>query len=101
MRANTFVIKKYTAQTGLIECGARAPKDYFSFVFENDPSPEKLATFNTEEEALEALKLYNGQGGCVRCEGFSGSFYEVTVYAVECYEVDEEGEFVEGSDYIC
>ena len=100
MSANTFDLKKFTAETGLIRCGARAPKDCITFALENDPDPEKLATFNTEEEAREALKRYNGKGGCVRCEGFCGGFYKATAYLVECYEVDEEGEFVNESDYI-
>lgn len=100
MNANSFVLKKFTAQTGLIRYGASAPKDYISYAIETDTDAEELATFHTEKEAREALKRYDGQGGCIRREGINGGFYEATAYAVECYEADEDGEFIEGSDYI-
>lgn len=100
MNTNTYVLKKFAAQTALIRYGASAPKDYISYAIENDTDAEELATFRTEKEAREALKLYAGQGGCVKRDGASGSFYEATAYAIERYEADEDGELIEGSDYI-
>lgn len=62
----------------------------------NDVNPEELKRWTGEgchEKALEKLKKFNS------------SYYmeeqltDVTEYAVETYEVDEDGDFLEGSDY--
>lgn len=62
----------------------------------NDVNPEELKRWTGEgcrEKALEELKKFNS------------SYYmeeqltDVTEYAVETYEADEDGEFLEGSDY--
>ena len=62
----------------------------------NDVNPEELKRWTGEgcrEKALEELKKFNS------------SYYmeeqltDVTEYAVETYEADESGEFLDGSDY--
>lgn len=62
----------------------------------NDVNPEELKRWTCEgcrEKALEELKKFNS------------SYYigeqlaDVTEYAVETYEADENGEFLDGSDY--
>lgn len=62
----------------------------------NDVNPEELKRWTGEgcrEKALEELKKFNS------------SYYmeeqltDVTEYAVETYEADEDGDFLEGSDY--
>lgn len=62
----------------------------------NDVNPEELKRWTGEgchEKALEELKKFNS------------SYYmeeqltDVTEYAIETYEADEDGEFFDGSDY--
>lgn len=62
----------------------------------NDVNPEELKRWTCEgcrEKALEELKKFNS------------SYYmgeqltDVTEYAVETYEADEDGDFLDGSDY--
>lgn len=62
----------------------------------NDANPEELKRWTGEgcrEKALEELKKFNS------------SYYmgeqltDITEYAVETYEADEDGDFLDGSDY--
>lgn len=59
----------------------------------SDVSPEVMETFEDRESALEALKAYKSHA-----TDMSG-YWLTEAYAVESYEVDEDGEFVAGSDY--
>ena len=36
---------------------------------------------------------------CKEVNGFAGLSYQVEAYGIEYFEVDEDGEFVEGSDF--
>lgn len=60
--------------------------------------PPSIAKFETREEALEALKKMP----MASAEYISGTvpFWAVEEYAVEIYEADEDGEFLEGSDFL-
>lgn len=60
-----------------------------------DPEPETIKKFDTMEEAVEELKKHRPD--CYYYEG--GKCYEITEYAVDIHTEDEDGEFVNGSDY--
>ena len=60
------------------------------------PDPVGLGKFSTKEEALKELKKYSPD--CYYNP--YGKFYRVTEYAIDCYEEDEDGEFLSGCDYI-
>lgn len=62
----------------------------------NDVNPEELKRWTGEgcrEKALEELKKFNSS------YYMGEQFVDVTEYAVETYEADESGEFLDGSDY--
>lgn len=61
-----------------------------------DTDPETIKKFNTIEEAVEELKKYQPS-----CRYYSSAvpFYKVEEYAVDIHTEDEDGEFVNGSDY--
>ncbi len=63
-----------------------------------DVEPESVVKFATLEAALEELKKEKYKPTCVYMSG-AVPFYKVTEYMVECYEADEDGEFVSGSDF--
>lgn len=86
----------------LLKSEARSPREELKgfekgdLITGNDVNPEELKRWTGEgchENALEELKKFNS------------SYYigeqlaDVTEYAVETYEADEDGDFLEGSDY--
>lgn len=85
---NTFEIKKFSA-----EIKSKNRKVIKTGCCLEDIEPESIKKFETLEAALEELKKY--KPSCYNVNGF----YHVEEYMVECYEVDEDGDFVEGSDY--
>lgn len=63
----------------------------------NDENCEVIKICNSKEEAYAELKKYSSD---VRFEKYNvGSGYRFTEYCVEEYEADEDGEFIEGSDF--
>ena len=99
MTANTWRILKLTAQTGLIKGGAKKPENLVKYAIEHDTDPEEIELFRNKQAALKAFEQYKGNDVCEVIQGFAGAFYQVTAYVVEEYEADEDGEFIEGSDY--
>lgn len=62
-------------------------------IFGNDSYPETISTFDNQEDAENELKNY-------KCSYFQhGELTIIEEYALEIYEVDEDGEFLYGSDY--
>lgn len=62
----------------------------------NDVNPEELKRWTGEgcrEKALEELKKFNSS------YYMGETLTDVTEYAVETYEADEDGDFLDGSDY--
>lgn len=59
-----------------------------------DSNPEELKRWNIkdEEEARAELAKYN-------CTYSSGNVFDIEEYALEYCECDEDGEFVQGSDF--
>lgn len=62
----------------------------------DDPDPVGLGKYSTREEAMKELKKY--RPNCYYNP--YGKFYHVTEYFIDCYEADEDGEFLSGCDYI-
>lgn len=62
-----------------------------------DENPESIHKFYDKETALKELDKYKPE--LRKLSGGSGSYFLVTEYAVEAYEADEDGEFVDGSVY--
>lgn len=58
----------------------------------NDPDPEIIESFNTSEEALDALKGFKSS-----VRDF-GRYYLVEEYYVEESDYDEDGEWIDGGD---
>lgn len=63
-----------------------------------DGEKERLAAFDTEAEAVEALKGY--QNHYTLRPGAAGSFFAVEEFMVEENEYDGAGEFVSGGDIL-
>ena len=64
----------------------------------DDEYPVVIGKFTVKDEALKRLSEQHKS----TAESFSNcgmNFYMVTEYAVEAYEVDEDGDFVSGSDF--
>lgn len=62
-----------------------------------DCNPEKIASFDSKEEALEEIKKYKTDVALM--SGGAGHYYHIEEYAVEENEYDEDGDFVNGTDY--
>ncbi len=63
----------------------------------SDIEPSVICSFLTLDEAQKELSKYKSKVEYMR--GFHVGFYYTTAYAIECYEADEDGEFINGSDY--
>lgn len=59
----------------------------------DDCSVETIASFGDKDEAYEALSEYVTEVDRI------GNMKIITAYVLEFFEADEDGEFVEGSDY--
>ena len=101
MTANRIRLEKFSVQTGLIKAGARRPDNLFNFALANDTDPEIIKEMDLTPENREAAQkwLANQRNTCEKISGFAGSFYQIEAYGIEYFEADEDGEFVEGSDY--
>lgn len=61
--------------------------------------PESVEKFTDENRAYNKLATMP-KSNAYRTRSFSGiAFYYVTEYAIKIYEADEDGEFLEGSDF--
>lgn len=61
----------------------------------SDPNPESITIFDSKEEALSELRKEKYRPTCEDM----GNYYLVQEYMIECYYVDDEGDFFSGSDY--
>lgn len=73
------------------------PDDFFNYASNKATDPLLIESFGNLDDAKKALENYKST--CERTQGYHGSFYTVTAYAVEIYKADEDGEFIEGSDF--
>ena len=63
----------------------------------DDECPEVVKSFESLDAALDALKAYEAE---IRFfHAAPGLYASVTEYSVEAYVADEDGNFIEGSDY--
>lgn len=84
-----YEIKKFKAEfrdTKSIETGCT--------IYE-DTDPESIEKFATIEEAYKELKKKEYKPTCDRYS----NYYLVTEFVIECYEVDENGDFISGSNF--
>lgn len=96
MKANRFDLNKYEKTFKYnATCGLDTSAVIEDTIFNSggDMFPEILESFTTLEEAKDAL---DDCGNSITC---NGNMVKVVAYAVECYEADENGEFISGSDY--
>lgn len=61
--------------------------------------PEILQKFSSKKEAYETLATYKSSVDKWGTNNIGHDIYVFTEYAIEACEVDEDGEFVQGSDY--
>lgn len=66
---------------------------YYEGITDYQGFDEVINSYNTREEALEALKKYKCT--CYKYEGVNGWYYNTTEYAVVEVEYDENGEFID------
>ena len=101
MNANRIRLERFFADTGLIKAGAKRPDNLFNFALANDIDSEIIEEMElTPENKEKAIRwLRTKRNTCKEVNGFAGSFYQVEAYGIEYFEVDENGEFVEGSDF--
>lgn len=59
-----------------------------------DRSPEEIQRWSADEEETAYAAL-----SAVRCSYNHGNLWNITEYALEWCNTDEDGDFVEGSDY--
>lgn len=59
-----------------------------------DSEPEEIKRWNMEQKAQALVELND-----YRCTYSGGNVWNIEEYALEYCECDEDGEFVEGSDY--
>lgn len=93
MSKEVFEIKKFTA-----EITTKKRSAIKTGCCLDDAEPESIKNFETLKEALDELKREEYKPSCVYRD-YTVPFYFVTEYAVECYKVDDEGEFLDGSDF--
>ena len=92
---------KLTAEKQIVKGRASRPGNYFMFCLENDTNPEIIKEMDdTPENRNYAIEWLNTKRStCKLTEGFSTNYYSLTAYAIEYFEVDEDDNFVNGSDY--
>ena len=101
MVANRIRLVKLCAETGLIKGGARRPENLFDYALEKDGDQMTIEEMElTPDNKAKAVEwLAQKRNTCERIQGFAGAFYRVEAYGIEYFEVDEDGDFIEGSDY--
>lgn len=91
-------MKRFDLYLNVAEINYRDRKNIKPFcTIDNDEDPTLINSYDTEEEALEALRKYKSS---VEYRSAAVSYYLVKEYHVEENEYDEDGEFVCGSDII-
>lgn len=91
MNKKVYEVKKYSA-----EFSYRDRKNIKTgCCLDLDSDPESIGKFNSIEAAKEKLLEYKPESQY----NPYGQYYLVTEYAIEIYTVDEDGEFVCGSDF--
>lgn len=99
MKVNKIRLLEMNAETGLIKNGAKKPANLFDYALNTEPTEIKKLELN-DDNLKEARKwLSSKKNTCERTEGYSGAYYKVTAYAIEYLEENEDGDFVDGSDY--
>lgn len=88
----------------MIEFRAEAkklPESLFDYAVENDSNPIVHSDVEATEENVDKAKawLASKKSTAEYWSGYAMGFYSVTVYAIEYYTADEDGEFIEGSDF--
>lgn len=86
-----FEVKEFRVEVRL-----RNRRDIATGCALDDPDPVGLGKYSTREEAMKELKKY--RPNCYYNP--YGKFYHVTEYFIDCYEEDEDGEFLSGCEYI-
>ena len=79
----------------------KRPADLFDYAFQNDSDPVVHDDLEATPENIEKAKawLAGKRSSAVYRHGWAMNFYYITVYAIEYYTADDDGEFIEGSDY--
>ena len=97
MKANRIELKKYTAESKL---NAKEPENVIDLLLECS-SPELIDSFGIEqeEEARAALAKYPACT-CEKVGTYAGYVWRMEGYALEYFETDEDGDFIEGSDFV-
>lgn len=91
MEKTVYEVKRFTA-----EIGTKDRKNIKNGCCLEDIEPETIKKFDTMKEAVEELKKYQPS-----CRYYSSAvpFYKVEEYFVDIHTEDEDGEFVNGSDF--
>ena len=79
----------------------KLPDDLFDYAMDNDSAPTVIEDVEATPENIARAKawLATKKSSAEYWRGYALNFYMVTVYAIEYYTADADGEFLEGSDY--
>lgn len=99
MKANTIRLLEVNAEITL-KAGLQLV-DLFNYAIDNDTSPTEIKKMELNDVNLKVAKewLSNKKNTRERTEGYSGAYYKITAYAIEYFMEDEDGNFIDGSDY--
>lgn len=97
MAWNKWTVQKWTREISKTERKEISQDEIFKLALKApEGAPDEIASFDTEAEATAKLEEFAGKS-CIRD---MGRYNLLTAYAIECYNVDEEGDWINGSDYI-
>lgn len=98
MAWNKFTVQEWTREIPKAYCKKEDFENFFATALsEPEGQPDPIMEFDDELEARIMLQSYDGKSRIVDM----GTYYRFIAYAIECWEADEDGEFINGSDYIC
>lgn len=94
---NKIALKEYSVEIKTSEYDKLDKSEIINIALD-DVEPEEIKTWDIEdkEEAIAELAKYKCKSK--RYDGNVFPYYLVTVYALEYYTANEDGEFISGSD---
>ena len=89
---NTFELKFFRVET------TEEPTGCLGDTLVQDEDAKTIETFKNFKEAKDVLKKYP-RASYYRSDTFHGHVYITEGYGIECYEANDNGDLVEGSDF--
>lgn len=89
-------MKRYELKRNSVEVKKEDVREGCAAVDDMNAQPTLIKSFESKEEALEALEEHNTE--IYSISAIAGTVYNVTEYYVEENEYDEDGEWISGGD---